>query len=164
MRDTEKRKRQHFEPQAKYGTTQPAYEVADAKIRPLFFFGIVLFTVAIAVTGLLFLMYMYKERQMARDEFPMSRIPDLTSVELPPPPRLQISEMKDLRAMREEENKILTTYEMDLATSRSRIPVADAMNLLVQRGMPTLPATAALDTATTQPEDSSSGRTGEYVR
>jgi hypothetical protein len=166
MRDIDKRQPQHFEPQAKYGTTTPAYEASDAPIRPLFFFGVVLFTVAAVITVLLFFMYAYYQRKMAREDMPMSRLPDLTSVELPPVPRLQVSPMTDLRMMREDEDKVLTTYEVDAATSRARIPVTQAMALLVESGqVPTrAPAGAALDAGTTQPQDSSSGRTGEFVR
>ena len=61
---------------------------------------------------------------------------------VPPAPRLQENPRIDLRAIRAEENKQLDSYGwIDREHGVVRIPVARAMDILAQRGLPARPQT-----------------------
>ncbi len=70
-----------------------------------------------------------------------SRIPLATGVRpVPPQPRLQTTPRLDLQAMRDAEEKILTSYGwVDQSKGVVRIPIAQAIDLLAQRGLPARP-------------------------
>ena len=56
-------------------------------------------------------------------------------VKEPPGPHLQTQPFKDLYLLRQTETEKLTTYGwVDKNTGAARIPIEDAMNLLLQRG------------------------------
>ena len=56
---------------------------------------------------------------------------------LPPEPRLQADPVSDLHRMREAEDNVLQTYGwVDKNAGVVRIPVARALDLLAQRGLP----------------------------
>jgi hypothetical protein len=58
----------------------------------------------------------------------------------PPEPRLQTNPRADLRAMRAEEDALLSTYGwVDRADGVVRIPIDRAMALTVERGLPARP-------------------------
>ncbi len=57
--------------------------------------------------------------------------------QLPPEPRLQADPVSDLHRMREAEDNVLQTYGwVDKNAGVVRIPVARALDLLAQRGLP----------------------------
>ncbi len=61
--------------------------------------------------------------------------------QLPPAPRLQTNPREDLKAMRAEEDQRLTTYGwVDQAGGVVRIPIDQAMQLLLKQGLPARPA------------------------
>ena len=70
---------------------------------------------------------------------------------LPPEPRLQADPVSDLHRMREAEDNVLQTYGwVDKNAGVVRIPVARALDLLAQRGLPNwggAPAAAATQTS-----------------
>lgn len=70
---------------------------------------------------------------------------------LPPLPRLQTTPYVDLRAFRASEDEVLTTYAwVDREKGVVRIPVARAIELLAERGLPAAtpaPAPAQAETA-----------------
>ena len=166
MQNTDKQREENFEPQAKYGTREPAYEQADVHIKPLFFFGLVWFLTAGLIALLLILMYAFYQKRAETQEEVISRIAAPTAFELPPAPRLQTSPQMDLQELLNAEDKILTTYSVDPNTSMIRVPIDHAIELMMTKYQ--LPAVAdagtALDAGTTQPQDSSSGRAAEAVR
>jgi len=62
---------------------------------------------------------------------------------LPPEPRLQTSETLDLEEMRAAEDRVLNGYAwVDGSKGVVRIPIARAVDLLAQRGLPSRPETA----------------------
>ena len=57
--------------------------------------------------------------------------------ELPPQPRLQIAPRQDLRALRQRDEALLNSYGWaDREAGLVRIPIAEAMRLTVERGLP----------------------------
>jgi hypothetical protein len=67
-------------------------------------------------------------------EFPLARH---QAERLPPEPRLQTNPRGDLLALREKEDRLLTTYGwVDRNSGVVRIPIDRAMALTVERGLP----------------------------
>jgi hypothetical protein len=61
---------------------------------------------------------------------------------LPPEPRLQPDDVSDLHRLRQAEDDVLDSYAwVDKDQGVVRIPVARAMNLLAERGLPDWPTT-----------------------
>ena len=59
---------------------------------------------------------------------------------LPPEPRLQVSPVLDLKAIRAAEDQILSSYGwVDEKAGVARIPIARAVDLLAARGLPSRP-------------------------
>lgn len=70
----------------------------------------------------------------------------------PPAPVLQPDPVADLHQMRAQEDQILQGYAwIDQRSSKVRIPIARAMQLLVQRGLPNVSGTAPAPSAPAQP-------------
>lgn len=67
-----------------------------------------------------------------------AKAPALTAPDrLPPEPRLQPDPVSDLHRLRQAEDDVMETYDwVDKDKGIVRIPVARAMNLLAQRGLP----------------------------
>jgi hypothetical protein len=88
----------------------------------------------------------------------------MQSRSLPPEPRLQAQPRLDMGRLRSAEDQLLTQPEWtDRERVAARIPVGDAMNLMLQKGFPvrSQPADAATAQQRTLPSDSSSGQTYE---
>jgi len=86
---------------------------------------------------------------------------------LPPVPRLQQFPENERFEFQTEERRLLSTYAWEnKAAGTVRIPVADAMRLTVERGLPSRPAADVPEgtPAGMMPADSSSGRTLERRR
>jgi hypothetical protein len=111
------------------------YEATDLSLRALILFvgGLAL------VTGVVLLlmgwMFGYFATLEERADLPPS---PLAATRRPPPePRLQVIPAEGLKAMRAEEEALLTTYGwVDRQAGIVRIPVERAIELLGERGLP----------------------------
>lgn len=80
-------------------------------------------------------MFHYFAARQARVDVPPS--PLARTRPGPPEPRLQVDPTQDLRAMRAEEDTRLASYGwVDKEAGVVRMPIARAMELLVERGLP----------------------------
>jgi len=61
------------------------------------------------------------------------------TIEKFPQPRLEDNERRELRDFREHEIQSLNSYGVDQSSGATHIPIAQAMQLIVQRGLPTKP-------------------------
>lgn len=74
---------------------------------------------------------------------------------LPPEPRLLDNEPENLRQVRAAENRLLNGYSWaDQQHTKVKIPIDRAIDMLVQRGLPSRNGTAATDTASIPTESS----------
>ena len=89
--------------------------------------------------------------------------------QLPPEPRLEETPVSDLQEMRAAEDKILNTYGwVDESNGIVRVPIARAIDLLAERGLPSRPRRTAVrgqrrEPAAgkrTRPQSAASGRAG----
>ena len=113
-------------------------EKSDVDIRGIVVFVVVLIVAGVVIHGAVWVMYRYFEKQASQPatvEFPLA-----TNAlrRLPPEPRLQIDPRDDLSNMRQAEEQVLNSYGwVDRNGGIVRIPIDQAMKLIVERGLPT---------------------------
>lgn len=145
-----------------------AYEHTDAHTWTIAKFCVWLAVSAVLIHLGLGAMYQLLISQSERQQAAVVRYPLVSGQgpRLPPVPRLQQFPANDIYQFRQAERELLTTYGwQNREAGTVRIPIAEAMRLTVERGLPARaedPA-AAMDPAV-MPADSSSGRTWEQRR
>lgn len=118
------------------------YEKTDAHVRPLyqflFWISVITLVTAVFAWGVWKGVLSWRDGASAR---PALAQPADT---LPPAPRLQIREPRDLAAFRKEEDAILGGYGIeDKDKGVYRMPIEEAMKLAVERGLPSSVAPVA---------------------
>jgi len=113
------------------------HEETDVDLRAILAFGAGLVAVAIAVHILIWLLFRFFDAQAARRDVVEYPLAAEQADRLPPEPRLQTNPRQDLQDLRTQETDTLTTYGwVDRNNGVVRIPIDDAMKLVVQRGLP----------------------------
>ena len=116
---------------------QPHLEERDVNIRAFLCFGAGLVVTAIVIHALVWLLFVYfnaREAAQPPAEYPLAIEQEKR---LPPEPRLQTNPREDLRELRAGEDELLTTYGwVDRNAGVVRIPIDEAMKLVIQRGLP----------------------------
>lgn len=115
--------------------TTPGYETTDANAGGVFNFlvalGIVLVVAALACWGL-FRYFSAHAVDQAASESPFAE-----TRQLPLGPQLQVNPREDWLKFREEQEKSLETYAWENRTAGTvRVPIEEAMELLVKKGVP----------------------------
>jgi hypothetical protein len=113
------------------------HETTDVSARGVVAFAIGLLIAAGLIHLLVWLLFLYfSDREMARG--PLAYPLAVSQQErVPPAPRLQTNPRADLRTLRAQEDQILNSYGwVDQSSGIVRIPIAEAMKLTVQRGLP----------------------------
>jgi hypothetical protein len=117
------------------------HETSDVNIRGIFIFAAGLLIAAIVIHFLVWLLFAYfAGRQAATTgrDFPLAAE---QQNRLPPEPRLQSNPRQDLIDLRAHEDAVLGTYGwVDKTNGVVRIPIEEAMKLVVKRGLPSRPA------------------------
>jgi hypothetical protein len=139
-----------------------SYEKEDADTRAVIRAGILLGLVTLVASALvLFLFRWLAEREARGDAPPPPMAASLDPKRVPPVPRLQTVPAQDLDAARAEEERTLTTYGwVDEHAGTVRIPIAEAMRLLAERGEAPLPK--APPSATPPPATPSAAPAGAH--
>ncbi len=110
------------------------YETRDASTRGLVMFGISLFATLVVIAALTAWVFGYfaKSQSLGPPASPFENVRVL-----PPQPRLQVNPRQDLQRLREDENAELDNYGwLDQKNGIVHIPIARAMDLVAQRGVP----------------------------
>ena len=116
------------------------YETRDANTKGVLVFLAVLFVVISCV--LLGSWGLFRHFSVA-DAPPAPASSFSGERQLPPPPELQTSGRVDFQHLYDEQQQELKTYGwVDRQAGAVRLPIDRAMDLLVQKGLPTLPAAA----------------------
>jgi hypothetical protein len=116
------------------------HEESDVDIRAIFGFGTGLAVTCILISFVVWVLFQYFEAREARKVTPQFPLAAQQENRLPPEPRLQTNPRADLADLRAQEEKVLETYGwVDKNGSIVRIPIDEAMKLVVQRGLPTRP-------------------------
>ena len=113
----------------------PGYETLDANAGGVFKFlvalGIVLVAAGLVSWGLFHLFSVHDVDQMA------SESPFADTRQLPLGPQLQVNPREDWLKFRDDQEKSLETYEWENRSAGTvRVPIEEAMELLVKKGLP----------------------------
>ena len=160
----------HASPDDEYLETPPGaeYEHTDANVRIIFKFLIWLTISAVVIHFGLGLMYGFlieQSKETGDRQYPMAAPAD--ERRLPATPRLQQFPQNERYLFRIGEDELLNHYGwMNKSGGTVHIPIADAMRLLVERGLPARAQEPAqpVETPGMMPSDSSSGRVMERRR
>jgi hypothetical protein len=113
------------------------HETTDVNVGGVLLFGAGLIVVAAIVHLLVWVMFGYfnsREAIRGRREYPLAAAQENRN---PPEPRLQTTPREDMRALRAHEDEVLTTYGwVDRNAGIVRIPIEEAMKIVVQKGLP----------------------------
>jgi hypothetical protein len=154
-------------------TGTSGHEHTDANVWLIVQFAIWLMAGALVTHGLmwgLFAWFVKDRGDIAKQaiEFPLAAQQERR---LPSGPRLQPIPANEIFEFRQRENAVLSEYGwVDRNAGTVHIPIEQAKELLLQRGLPSRPAAASsdapagTDAAVLMPADSSSGRTMERRR
>ena len=134
----------HLPHASRGGTESPEvrHETSDVNIRAIFGFGAGL-TIASAFIGVcVWLLFQYFTAREARTVAPPQYPLAVQQSRVPPEPRLQTNPRQDMTDLRAREEAMLSSYGwVDRNAGVVRIPIERAMQLIVERGLPTRPPT-----------------------
>jgi hypothetical protein len=120
-------------------TDNPAvhHEESDVNIRAILGFAGGLLVFAIVIHVAMWGLFRLFEAQSSHQEQPTYPLAAKQEQRLPPEPRLQINPKQDLADLRTAEETTLTTYGwVDRNAGVVRIPIEQAMKLVIERGLP----------------------------
>lgn len=142
------------------------HEATDVNARAIVLFLLGLSIVAVVIQIGLAVLFGYLERRESRRERALGQAPAVApAVPLPSPqPPLQVNPRNDLAALRAEEDLLLGEYAwIDRDLGLVRIPIARAIEIVAERGLPTRPGGDSLvaEDARALPEDARSGRSAQ---
>jgi len=144
-----------------------SHERRDVNVFQISAFGIGLLLGCIIVVFAMWAMFDYLySREAAKTADNAAAAMMKERQKLPPEPRLQATPKIELKDLRADEDAILNSYGwIDPNKGIVRIPIAQAIDIVAQKGLPSKPGAAGLDNDgyRTIPEDSSSGRTLEKI-
>jgi hypothetical protein len=110
------------------------YEKSDLSARAISLFGVILSAVVILAMVVAAWMFGFFASRQAQQDVPPSPLASTRSG--PPEPRLQVNAIRDMKALRAAEDKVLTSYGwVNKDAGVARIPIDRAMQLLVERGL-----------------------------
>jgi hypothetical protein len=115
-----------------------AYERADASPRGLLYFALAM--AAILAATFLALIWLFKYFQKTENPGAVVAAPFAAERPLPSPPHIQPNPDADMRGYWQSQQNLLSTYGwIDRQNGIVRMPIDRAMELLLERGLPTRP-------------------------
>ncbi|MDQ3907181.1 MAG: hypothetical protein M3268_02435 [Acidobacteriota bacterium] len=134
-----------------------AYERKDVNAWAILWIGVVMIVAAVVIhTAVWWLFDLFDRREAQKGRPPATLVQ--TQRPAVPEPRLQTDAPADLNSMREAEKNELETYGwIDQQKGVVRIPVEQAMTILVQRGLPKTQPSANDARATDSTQTQSNG-------
>jgi hypothetical protein len=120
------------------------FEKSDVDASALLKYGFWLVVTTAVVVVLLWRLYFVFVRQEAARQPPPPILKADPEAMAAPPPNLQTRPVQDFEAFRAREDSVLGSYGwVDKEAGTVRIPIDEAMRLLVERGLPPAPAAPA---------------------
>jgi hypothetical protein len=120
------------------------YEKTDAQAGPTYRAGLIILGVVFLTALVVVPLFRFFGRTEAREQEPAASLVKPDAAPAAAFPKLVTSEPAALAAFRAQEDALLTTYgwvEKDRGVAR--MPVAEAMRIVAERGLPNFPAPAA---------------------
>jgi len=117
--------------------TDRKHETRDVSLRWMAISGAIIVLLLIAAfLSMRWTFELLSSREAARQEAPATLVTDPGPAR-PPEPRLQANPRLELQAMRAEEKAVLESYGwVDREKGVARMPIDEAMKIVVQRGLP----------------------------
>jgi hypothetical protein len=113
------------------------HETSDVDVAAVFGFGLGLTISAVVISVIVWGLFVYFSGRAVRRGATGDRRTATQETRLPPEPRLQTNPRGDLGALRDAEDRALTTYGwVDRNTGVVRIPIEQALKLTAERGLP----------------------------
>src|SRR6476620_10829026 len=110
-------------------------EASDVSVMPVLRFGAGLIVAAALIHFLVWLLFMYFSTREAPRVAPQYPLAAGQIERLPPEPRLQTNPREERRDLQAQEDAVLGSYGLvDKERGVVRIPIDEAMKLIVQRG------------------------------
>lgn len=143
-----------------------SHETRDVNVFQISAFGIGLLLACIVTVFAMWVMFdfLFKREDAKNADNPAALM--MNQRAQPPKPNLQAEPKVELKDLRTNEETILNSYGwVDQSKGIVRIPIDQAIDMVVQKGLPSKPSPAGMenDGYRTIPEDSSSGRTQEKI-
>lgn len=114
------------------------HEESDVNVRAILGFGLALFVVAVVVHVFLWWLQGFYQQQTQREQTQTYPLAASSQNEVPPAPRLQSNPQQDMRDLRSRHRELLNGYGwVNRDGGVARIPIEEAMKIVVQRGLPT---------------------------
>ncbi|MCE9613488.1 MAG: hypothetical protein K8T26_04380 [Lentisphaerae bacterium] len=123
----------------------PGYEIRDANTRAIMYGGIIL--TAVVVFSFVYMRWLFNhyQRSIARERPPVSELTEQQPI--PPAPRLRVNAVKELTQLHAYEDGLLQGYQwVQKDAGIAHIPIARAMAIVAERGLPVWPAAVPADT------------------
>ncbi|HKY22199.1 MAG TPA: hypothetical protein VJM31_13375 [Vicinamibacterales bacterium] len=118
------------------------HEESDVNVRAIFGFGIGLMAVAVVVHVFLWWLLGMYAQQAEREQTYAYPLAVAQRAQLPPAPRFQDNPQQDMRELRAKQQAILNGYGwINRESGIARIPIEDAMRMVIDHGLPTREAT-----------------------
>jgi hypothetical protein len=118
------------------------HEESDVNVSAIIRYGIGLFAVAVVIHVFLWWLLGVYERQNQRAQTQVFPMAAGQGDRLPRGPRLQDNPQQELQELRAQQKALLEGYAwVNKATGVVRIPIEDAMKMVLERGLPTREAT-----------------------
>lgn len=115
----------------------PGYETTDVHVQAVGKFAFALIAIILVSLGLLIGLFKYFQSREAANQ-----AKTIEPAKVFPEPQLQASPVLDLKAIRAEEDKLLSGYAwVDPQKGLVRIPIDQAIDLIARRGLPSRPPT-----------------------
>ena len=113
------------------------HEESDVNVAAILRYGLGLFAVAVVVHIFLWWLLGAYERQNERAQTQVFPMAAGQQNRLPPTPRLQENPQQELQQLREKQKALLEGYGwVNKEAGIARIPIEEAMKLVVERGLP----------------------------
>lgn len=127
----------HTTPTSAADNPDVRHEETDVNIRGIFAFAFGLVVVAAVIHLVVWLLFAYFSTRETARVAPRYPLAATEQNRLPPEPRLQTNPRQDLADLRAAEERILSSYGwVDRNAGIVRIPIEEAMRLVVERGLP----------------------------
>ena len=112
------------------------HEASDVNVRAILGFAAGLLIVGVAIHLLVWGLFRYFESREERRVITAFPLAAGEGMRLPPEPRLQTNPRQDLRDLRTREDELQDSYSwVDKDAGIVRIPISEAMKLVVERGL-----------------------------
>jgi hypothetical protein len=114
------------------------HEESDVNVSAIIRYGLGLLVIGAVIHLLLWWLLGAYERQHERAQTQMYPLAASRQNRLPPYPRLQENPQRELQDLRNRQQSLLTGYGwVNKEAGVARIPIEDAMRMVIERGLPT---------------------------